>query len=104
MDHDQRSVIDIIVKYGKNFVKSRKNNTEKPAAPLLMVHGGARSGKSHVIDTLAQIMEKIFRTPGDDPNHPCIHKTTFTENAAFIIKGQPYILHSAFHLVMRFCL
>ena len=40
-------------------------------------------------------MEKILRTPGDDPNNPYILKVAFTGNAAFIIQGQT--LHSAFN-------
>ena len=43
---------------------------------------------------MSQHMEKIFRTPGDDPNHPYILKTAFTGTAAANIKGQT--LHTAF--------
>lgn len=95
LDTDQRMVIDVCVNYAKELVKSMKSNKLRPEAPLLMVHGGAGTGKSHVIDALSQIMEKIFRKPGDDPNHPYVLKTAFTGNAAFIIRGQT--LHSSFN-------
>ena len=39
-------------------------------------------------------MERIFRTPGDNPNHPYIITAAFTGTAAAKIKGQT--LHSAF--------
>ena len=62
----------------------------------MIVHGGAGTGKSTVIDTLSQSLERIFRKPGDDPNHPYILRTAFTGNASLIIKGQT--LHTTFNL------
>ena len=60
------------------------------------MHGGAGTGKSTVIDVLSQSLEKIFRTPGDNPNHPYLIRAAFTGNAALIIKGQT--LHTTFNL------
>ena len=62
--------------------------------PLLVVQGGAGSGKSSVIECMSQHMEKILRSPGDNPNHPYILKCAFTGTAAANIKGTT--LHSAF--------
>ena len=62
--------------------------------PLLIVQGGAGTGKSTVIDVISQQMEKILRTPGDNPDHPYVIKAAFTGTAAANIKGQT--LHSAF--------
>ena len=61
---------------------------------MLVVQGGAGTGKSTVIDVLSQHMEHIFRTPGDNPEHPYIVKAAFTGTAAANIRGQT--LHSAF--------
>ena len=96
LDPDQKKVFDIGLEFAKNFMKARKNSNNKwPVPPLLGVHGGAGSGKSHVIDVLSQMVEKIFRSPGDNPNSPYVLKLAFTGNAASIIKGQT--LHSAFN-------
>ena len=41
----------------KNFINYQKNLvSRRPAAPLVMVHGGAGSGKSKVITSLFNIM------------------------------------------------
>ena len=61
---------------------------------LLVVQGGAGSGKSLVIDILSQQIERILRSPGDNPEHPYCLKAAFTGTAAANIKGQT--LHSAF--------
>ena len=96
LDEDQRLVIDIGVNYAKKYLQASKNNVARPKAPLVIVHGGAGTGKSTVIDALSSVTEKIFRKAGDDPNHPYILRTAFTGNAALIIKGQT--LHTAFNL------
>ena len=72
LDKDQRMVIDIGVNYAKKYMQARKNNIPRPKAPLIIVHGGAGTGKSTVIDALSSVTEKIFRKAGDDPNHPYI--------------------------------
>jgi hypothetical protein len=41
-------------------------------------------------------MEKIIRSPGDNPDHPYIIKAAFTGTAAANIKGQT--LYSAFSI------
>ena len=95
LDIDQRIVVDIGVDYAKKCERAGKSKCNKPTAPLVIVHGGAGTGKSTVIDALSQSLEQIFRKPGDDPNHPYLIKAAFTGNAAFIIHGQT--LHSAFN-------
>ena len=95
LDPDQKLAVGICVNYAKNFVKATRRANPRPTAPLIIMHGGAGTGKSTVVDSLTQIIEKIFRKPGDSPNHPYVLKTAFTGNAAFIIKGQT--LNSAFN-------
>merc|ERR1711872_273066 len=73
---------------------SRKTQAQvKP--PLLIVQGGAGSGKSLLIRTIAQWFEKILRQSGDDPDKPYILLTAFTGTAAANIDGMT--LHSAFN-------
>ena len=94
---DQRAVVDKMYNYAMKYSLAKKNrNNPWPKPPLLMVHGGAGTGKSHVIDCVSQLVEKIFRTPGDDPNNLYVLKLAFTGNAASIIKGQT--IHSALQL------
>ena len=97
LDADQRAVVDKMYNYAVQFsLAQKKKDNPWPKPPLLMVHGGAGTGKSHVIDCVSQLVEKVFRTPGDDPSHPYVLKLAFTGNAASIIKGQT--IHSAFQL------
>ena len=97
LDADQRAVVDKMYNYAINYSLAKKNRSNPwPKPPLLMVHGGAGTGKSHVIECVSQLVEKIFRTPGDDPNNPYVLRLAFTGNAASIIKGQT--IHSALQL------
>ena len=96
LNKEQRLVIDTGVHYAKKYVQATKKRLAKPTAPLIIVHGGAGTGKSTVIDVLSLALEKVFRKPRDDPNHPYIVRTAFTGNAALIIKGQT--LHTSFNL------
>ena len=64
LDEFQKKVINIGVKYSKDLVKSRNNNSKRPTSPYLMVHGGAGAGKSTVINVLAQWVQKILEKEG----------------------------------------
>ena len=59
-----------------------------------MVHGGAGSGKSTVINTLAKWVHYILQKPGDDPDCPYIAISAYTGAAACNVNGQT--LHSLF--------
>jgi ATP-dependent DNA helicase PIF1 len=61
---------------------------------LVIVHGGAGSGKSRVIKPLAEWIEHTLRQPGDDPNNPYVVLCSFTGAAAANINRQT--LHSFF--------
>ena len=95
LDPEQREAFDLIVKYARDSEKAKKGKNSYPTAPNLLVHGGAGTGKSHVIDVLSQCTEKIFRTSGDAPNQPYVLKLAFTGSASKIIRGQT--IHSVFH-------
>ena len=94
LDEEQRVVLDIGVDFAKNLVKAKKGTMSPPKAPLVIVQGGAGTGKSTVIDAMSQQIEQILRTSGDDPSHPYIIKAAFTGTAAANIVGQT--MHSAF--------
>ena len=94
LDDDQRIVVDVCVNYAKNIVKARKVKMNIPPSPLVVVQGGAGSGKSTVIDVMCQQVEKILRASGDNPNCPYIIRAAFTGTAAANIQGQT--MHSAF--------
>ena len=94
LDKYQKEVINIGVKYAKGMVKARKEGNVPPKAPLLMVHGGAGSGKSTVIKILAQWTQKLLQHEGQDTYDPCVIKTAFTGTASSNIEGQT--LHASF--------
>ena len=68
--------------------------SSKPSPPLVIVHGGAGSGKSRLINSLYTLMTEILHQPGDDPNCPYVVLTSFTGAASANINGQT--LHSLF--------
>ena len=92
LDKMQKHVLSLGLKYAKAI---RKSETA-PTAPLVMVHGGAGSGKSSVINTLAPMMMDILQQPGDSPECPYVVLTSFTGSAAANIEGAT--LHHTFGL------
>ena len=94
LDEEQRCIVDVVVKYGKDLKKVNSGKAKTPQPPLYIVQGEAGSGKSTVINVMSQWFERILRKSGDNPDHPYIIKATFTGAAACIISGQT--LHSAF--------
>jgi hypothetical protein len=69
----------------------------KCEAPLLVVHGGAGTGKSTLIKTIVKWTEATLRHDDDrHPDQPFIVLTAPTGTAAENIKG--LTLHSAFNI------
>ena len=97
VDEDQRRVIDIAVQYSRSLRKCQnRSDITAPTPPLVVVQGGAGSGKSFVIDLVAKWVTKILRKPGDDPDHPYVLKLAQTGTAATIIDGMT--INSAFNI------
>ena len=94
LDYYQKKVVEIGIRYAKSVVKSLKTKNPLSDVPKLMVHGGAGSGKSTVINILKQWIQLILQTSGDNPDCPYVFITAPTGTAAANIKGQT--LHSAF--------
>ena len=89
-DKEQLLVIDKTVTYAKSI----KKGDMSASPPLLVVTGGAGTGKSRTIDILCQHVERILRNEGDNPDQPYILKCAPTGTAAANIDGQT--LHQIF--------
>ena len=90
----QKKVLSYGVEYARALVTFRKFNIRRPTPPLIIVHGGAGSGKSKVINSLYTIMTDILKEKGDDPCCPYVVLSSFTGAASANIGGQT--LHSLF--------
>ena len=94
MDFYQRKVLESAIGFARSLRKSLKNKNILRKAPNIMVHGGAGSGKSTVINIMKQLVHRILRISGDNPECPYILVTAPTGTAAANIRGQT--LHSTF--------
>ena len=82
------------IRFAREVVKSLKTVNPVPKSCKLMVHGGAGSGKSTVINILKQWVHRILQTEGDNPDHPYVVVAAPTGTAAANIRGQT--LHTCF--------
>ena len=94
LDFYQRKVVEKGINYARRVVKSLKPWNTAPEATKIMIHGGAGSGKSTVINVLKQWVHLILQTSGDSTDTPYLLITGPTGTAAANIKGQT--LHTAF--------
>ena len=94
LDNFQKRVLHIGIKFAHDTILARKGKILPPKAPLLMVHGGAGSGKSTVINVMSQYLHQILKKEGDDPECPYVLLAAFTGSAASNIQGQT--LHTLF--------
>ena len=92
---EQQTVLGIVVEYCKELQKSKKHPTNfKP--PKLIIHGGAGTGKSHLIKIISQWVQHLLTGAGDDCDTPYIIRTAPTGMAAANIEGST--IHTAFNL------
>merc|ERR1719341_2049947 len=86
------------VNYAKRLVTfplaAPNQHLSRPSPPLVIVHGGAGSGKSRLINSMYNMMTDILKKEGDDPCCPYIVLSSFTGAASANINGQT--LHSLF--------
>ena len=86
------------VNYAKRLVTfplaAPNQHLSRPSPPLVIVHGGAGSGKSRLINSIYTMMTDTFQKEGDDPGCPYVVLTSFTGAASANINGQT--LHSLF--------
>ena len=94
---EQKIALNIIICYCKELRKSMAQKTlNPPKPPLLVVHGGAGTGKSTLISVASSWAHKILKMPGDDPDCPYVIRTAPTGMAAANIEGAT--LHHALKL------
>ena len=93
LDDDQMLVLNEAIEFAKDTRKSTKPPNSAPVPPKLVVTGGAGSGKSTLIEVVAQWVHRILQKPGDDPESPYVVKTATTGAAGALIGG--VTLHSA---------
>ena len=97
LDCHQRHVFDTVIKYCKDLRKSVQSRANVPEPPLLLVHGGAGSGKSTLIHAISMWAESILRTSDNrHPDYPLIIRNAPTGTAASNISG--LTIHSSFNL------
>ena len=94
LDEFQKKALHLFVNFAQDVIIARKGKVPYPRAPFLMVHGGAGSGKSTLINSISQYIQQILRRDGDDPDCPYVLLSAYTGAAASNIKGQT--LHSLF--------
>ena len=76
------------------------DNNAIPPPLLRKIIGSAGTGKSFVINIVAQWCEKLLRADGDNIDHPYVVRAAFMGGAAANIGGQT--LHSAFKLPLSY--
>ena len=66
LDFYQRAVIQEGIQFARKIVKARNLKNSYPEGPTVIVHGGAGSGKTAVINILKQWCHLLLQQPGDD--------------------------------------
>ena len=94
LDQYQKKALHVAVRFAQDILIARKGKISYPRAPLLMVHGGAGSGKSTLINVISQYFHKIMLRDGDDLDCPYVLLSAYTGTAAANIEG--HTLHSLF--------
>ena len=89
------NIKELGIRHARGIVKAQNGKNQLPDPVKLMIHGGAGSGKSTVIDGLTRWIQHILMKSGDNPQYPYTVKAGPTGLAASIIDGQT--LHSLFN-------
>ena len=98
LDERQKEALTMALDYAKKLTTfplySKRQHLPVPTAPLVIVHGGAGSGKSRLISSIHNMVADTLKKPGDNPDCPYILLTSFTGAASSNINGQT--LHTTF--------
>ena len=98
LDQRQKEALTMALDYAKKLttfpLSSKRQHLPVPTAPLVIVHGGAGSGKSRLISSIYNMVTDTLKKPGDNPDCPYILLTSFTGAASSNINGQT--LHTTF--------
>ena len=96
LNKEQRFAFDRIIHYCKGIIKVRNGAPTPPKPPLLMIHGGAGTGKSKLIKDISQWAEHLLTTANNQSlTQPFVLRVAPTGKAASLIEG--LTLHSAFN-------
>lgn len=82
LDDDQFYVATKVIDYAKSYQRSRTTDEPVPEPILLKILGTAGTGKSHVINIVAQWVEFYLRASGDNIDSPYVIKCSFTGSAS----------------------
>ena len=96
LDNDQMYVVQKLIDYAKSYQRCRVTEEQTPEPIILKIFGNAGTGKSHVINIVAQWVEYFLRQEGDNIDCPYVIKCSFTGSASSAIDGQT--IHRAFSL------
>ena len=92
---EQMIVLQRVISYCRDLAMIRQKKSERIIeAPLIIVHGGAGTGKSMLINVVSLWVQKLLTTSGDDTCSPYLIRAAPTGMAASNIDGQT--LHTAF--------
>ena len=94
LDKFQKKALHVAITYAQNILIARKGKIPYPRAPLVLVHGGAGSGKSTLINVIAQSVHQMMLRDGDNLDCPYVLLSAFTGTAAANIEGQT--IHTLF--------
>ena len=94
LDEFQKRSLHVAVNFAQDVIIARKGKIPYPSSPFLMVHGGAGSGKSTLINVISQHFHQIMLRDGDDLDCPYVLLSAYTGTAAANIEGQT--LHTLF--------
>ena len=94
LSYNQRIVFNKMTSFSKSVIKAEKAKDPMSilSPPLLIVHGGGGVGKSYLIKTTAQWIDKILREVHnrDNPDYPTVLLLAFTGVAARNIGGTTF--------------
>ena len=96
LSYGQRFAFNLVLNYCKSLVKYKKSPEHPIDPPLLMIHGGAGTGKSKLINDITTWAEHTLTMDNERHlNQPYTIRVAPTGKAASIIEG--LTLHSAFN-------
>ena len=100
---EQMLVLQTVLNYCRNLTMA-KNSCRKimMEVPLMIVHGGAGTGKSRLINILSLWVQKLLTVSGDDPASPYIVRCAPTGKTCLFTRLEESILVPAGFLTAQF--
>ena len=92
LDEFQKRSLHVAVNFAQDVIIARKEKIPYPLSPFLMVHGGAGSGKSTLINVISHHFHQIMLYDGEDLDCPYAFLSAYTETAAVNIHTYTFLL------------